>query len=276
LETLKTFKEVEALALGGSNACTCSDRYSDVDIYVFFRKKLTNESLREKAFTGIADFEKLYVRGIMDYFVINEKHIHTWWADLDDIEQKLKKNPEDIGAKTIIKYTKLVWDPKGKIKSLRKEIKYPSKLTKQVVVRGLILKSTPKIFRELAEKSIKRDRIYFAEWSIHKETENIIRAIYALNKKFYGNYPQHLKCDFSRFKIVPKNAYNNINMIGRYSLIDNPREKLTALFELYWSTLELVKTKYRFSNGDVFPEYGDKNWYKRRIKEITRMVNKIK
>lgn len=277
INTLKNFKEVEAISLGGSDACGCSDEYSDVDIYVFYIKNFTKDSVRKKHLHKLADFEMVYTGGILDYFIYKRKHIHTWWEDIDGIKKKLKERPDDVDANTLILYTKLVWDRNGKLRKLRKQIRYPPKLVKKIVSQDLTLKQVSKIFRDVVEKSISRNRIYFAEWSIKTQTDNIIKAIYALNRKYYKNYPQHLKCDFHRFKFVPKNAYENINKIGRYSLMENPKEKLTALFELYWDTIELAKKRYKYDfKTKLFPEYDDKKWYRKRINEISELIKGTK
>jgi len=275
IEALKKFKEVEAISLGGSIACGCSDENSDVDIYVFYRNTLTNDSIRKMKLHNLAKFELAFTGGIIDYFIHRGLHIHTWWEDLGKVEKNLKERPDDMDSKTLILNPKLVWDRNGKVKKLRKEIKYPRwSISKWMIERNLDL--VPGIFRDVLEKSIIRKKVYFAEWTIIHRTDNLIKAIYMLNRKYYGNYPQHLKCDFQRFKLVPRNAYENINKIGRYSLMEKPKEKLTALYELYWATKELFWTRSKPEKRELFPEYDDKKWYRKRILEISKAIEDMK
>jgi len=274
IDTLKGFKEVEALAFGGSHAYGKADRYSDVDIYVYYTKKRATDPEREKKFKTLANFEEFFSWNHIDYFVYSGLHIHTWWVDLNDIKKKLKDGNHP-GDRTVILDPKIIWD-RGKLEMLRKSIKFSSGLQKKILTIDPVLKTCPKIFYDVMEKAIKRKRFYYAEWKIKFETDNIIRAIYTLNKRFYNGYPSLIEFDFKKFNIVPKNAMKNINTIGRLSVFENPEEKLNALFELYWNTIMLVKKKYFFEANKLFPEFEDRRWYKKRINEITAIVNKIK
>lgn len=184
IETLKTFKEVEAIALGGAHARGVADKYSDVDIYVFFNRKLTDENLRKKKLLRLAPFDKTFIGGLIDFFEYMGKDIHTWWADINKLKKDLR-NHDDIYARVLVTEPRLLWDRKGKFREIRKTVKFPAWLTEKICVGDLTLRSTSVIFREIVEKSVHRNRLYFAEWYIKTQTDNIIKAIYALNRRYY-------------------------------------------------------------------------------------------
>jgi predicted nucleotidyltransferase len=271
--SLKEFKGVKAVALGGSHMHDCADEFSDVDIYVFFKGKIPAKKEREKIFFKLGKFEKYISLEIVDYFIFKGLHIHTWWENLEEVKKKLK-DKKDIGTRCLVLYPKIVWD-KGDLRKIRSKVKFPTKKQRD----SLVIKScsgTPLIFRLAVRKSLKRRRFYFIEWLINKKVEDLISAIYVMNGKFYSSYPNHLESDFNKFKIVPRGAYANINKIGRLSLYEKPKEKMTALFELYWETRGIAKRKFNFPKEELFPEYEDRKWFKKRIEEISRMIEKEK
>ena len=167
-----------------------------------------------------------------------------------------------------------MWD-KGDLRKIRSSVKFPNKKQKDFLVIKTF-SGTPLIFRLAVKKSLKRRRFYFIEWLINKKVEDLISAIYVMNGKFYSSYPNHLESDFKKFRIVPKGAYQNINKIGRLSLYEEPREKLTALFELYWNTRAIAKRKFNFPREETFPEYDSKKWFLERIREISGMIEGMK
>jgi predicted nucleotidyltransferase len=272
--TLKTFKEVEAIAFGGSYARGVQDERSDVDVYVFYRGKFTSEKTRRRLLPPLANFERTFIIDTIDFFFYRGKIIHTWWVDMDKLKKDIRK--DDVDSKVLVSDSKLLWDRNGKFARLRKSAKFPPRLAKEICVGGRTLSSVPIIFREIVEKSMHRNRIYFAESFIKTQTENIIKAIYALNRRYYNNYPQYLEHEFGKFRYVPRNAFSNINKIGKYSLLENPLEKLTALYELYWGTVELIEKRWKFPHAELFPEYADKKWYRKRIREISEDILKRK
>ncbi|NOX71408.1 MAG: hypothetical protein GXO64_01790 [Candidatus Micrarchaeota archaeon] len=274
IETLKNFREVTGIAFGGSYARNLQDRYSDVDIYVFYKNKITDEKIRRESFSSLAYFEKMFVVSSIDFFFSKGKIIHTWWVDI----RKLKADIEngDFRGRALIADSKPVWDRNGKIRELKKAARFPKSLVRRVCIEDGTLNGIPIIFRELVIKSLYRNRIYFAEFYIQQQTDKIIKVIYALNRKYYYSYPQYLASDFRKFKHVPKSAYAKINKIGRFSLIENPKEKLTALYKLYWGVIEQIERHWKFPRAEFFPEYGDRKWYERKVREISEHIKKQK
>ena len=156
IDKLKTFKEVEALALGGSYARGVGDKYSDVDIYVFYNRNRTAEKKREKALHNLAEFEKAISADFIDLFIFRGKLIHTWWADIKKLKVDLKK--DDTYYKVLVKKSKLLWDRSGNFIELRKSVKFPTELAKKICTEERTLSSVPVIFRDIVEKSVYRKR----------------------------------------------------------------------------------------------------------------------
>jgi predicted nucleotidyltransferase len=195
INTLKTFKEVEAIAFGGSYARGIQDKHSDVDIYVFYTGKTTDIKTRKKVFLPLSNFERTFIADTVDFFILKEKLIHTWWVDINQLRKDIKSG--DVYSKVMITESKLLWDRKGKIPKLRKLVKFSLRLSKFICTEDRTLSSVPIIFREVVVKSLYRNRLYFIESFIKNQTENMIMAIYALNRKYYHyGYPQHLEHDF--------------------------------------------------------------------------------
>lgn len=275
INSLKTFKEVETIGFGGSYAKGVQDKHSDVDIYVFYKNKITDEKIRKKTFQNLARFDKTYITDKIDFFFYDGLMIHTWWVDIKKLDKDITK--DDVKSKSIVLYSKVLWDRKGYMKKLRKKSKFPLSLTKKICLEEGNLSAIPAIFRDTALKSFDRRRLFFIEDVINKQTENMIKVIYALNRRYYPDYPQYIEFDFRDFISVPKDALNNINKIGRYSLFENPKEKLTAIYELYWGIVDLIEKKWKFPHAsELFSGYGDREWFKRRIDEISEEIKNKK
>jgi len=260
-EKIKDLKEVKAIAFYGSIGMGFNDKLSDIDLVAYVDKIPSKKDIMKK------------LEGIEKIQIIPNDMIVFYYKDMDCIinfetikhlEKKIGNLKEGKGLDhRIAMYIQNVRPIYGEelIKDLKKEVrKYPKEILKKelVPVRGVTT------FFEGIDKTLKRNKILWIDLQFHQCLERIIKAVYALNKRYYPGNAKWAIREIKNFKKVPKNFTKDIDKFVKLNSIKDFNRKLGLLEKVLLNLGEMLNKEER-----KLVKLKPKKWYDKKRSTVS-------
>ena len=228
IDEFKQFKQVEAIATGGSQKAKTADRMSDIDTYVFVERNIPVED-RLKL---IKKYSTKYEAGC-EYFgpgdefwvdkmkqQLDVMYINKKWIE-DIVENVWLKNYPSNGYTTCFLFTlkncETFYDRNGWLTGLKKQLDapYPEELRQNIIKRNLmLLKDKPfASYYEQIEKAIARGDINSVNHRIAAFMASYFDIIFANNGLLHPGEKKLVKYAVEHCKNLPENFVENINKL---------------------------------------------------------------
>lgn len=228
----------------GSAAKGISDKYSDVDMSIFYKKPLTKkyfEEVKQSAInSGGGFYHGDHKNGFAVYHIIDGVKVDTGHGTISDHEKLIKdflKNPVlDYNHQIIASGTLFAIPLHGEnyINKWKKWYSnYPEKLS------DLMIKENLKFHSKwvLEKMGLKRKESIFVTETILKSLANSVKVLCGLNHEYHPGKLKGMGYTISNLKHQPKNLNNCINTIFKI-----PQEKaVKEINKLVSDTLKLVE-----------------------------------
>ena len=253
LQEYKKFKQVKAIAIGGSVSAKTFDESSDIDVYVFTSENLPVNFREElvKKFSSKYEVGGEYF-GAGDEFFVDELNIQLdvmFW-DVNWFENTVNNIWEKFypsnGYTTCFLHTlnifDVVYDPDNWLTTLKNKLhtEYPEKLQKNIIKRNLmLLKDKPfASYYQQIEKAIQRNDNVSVNHRISAFLASYFDIIFAMNKLLHPGEKRLIKYCEANCSILPENFEENINnlLCGQnqniLSILDDMIKKLKDVLYL--------------------------------------------
>ena len=231
----KTFRQVRAIAVGGSSSAKTSDNLSDIDVYVFVEHDIP---IQEREYLVKKYSEKYEVGG--EYFGSGDEFYadnigrqfdvmfwNTGWFE-DVVKNVWEKHYPSNGYTTCFLYTlknfKIEYDNNDWLKSLQDKLNtpYPKEL-KENIIKGnmMLMKDKPfASYYEQIEKAVKRDDTNSINHRISAFMASYFDVIFAKNELLHPGEKRLVSYALNNCKILPQNFEENISKLFNSVNID--------------------------------------------------------
>lgn len=231
----KTFRQVRAIAVGGSSSAKTSDNLSDIDVYVFVEHDIP---IQEREYLVKKYSEKYEVGG--EYFGSGDEFYadnigrqfdvmfwNTGWFE-DVVKNVWEKHYPSNGYTTCFLYTlknfKIEYDNNDWLKSLQDKLNtpYPKELKENIIKRNMMLmKDKPfASYYEQIEKAVKRDDTNSINHRISAFMASYFDVIFAKNELLHPGEKRLVSYALNNCKILPQNFEENISKLFNSVNID--------------------------------------------------------
>ena len=254
LQEFQSFRQVKAIAIGGSTSAKLSDNKSDIDVYIFVENDIPVEE-REKS---IKKYSSKYEVG-GEYFGSGDEFF------VDDLKQQLDvmywnvnwfesivnnvwvKHYPSNGYTTAFLFTlknfEIIFDRDNWLLNLQNSVKteYPKELKENIIKRNLMLmKDKPfASYYEQIEKAVRRNDIVSINHRISAFLASYFDVIFAMNELLHPGEKRLIQYAKDNCKILPQNFEENINKL----LVQPNSETLKILDNIIQSLKNLIYTK---------------------------------
>lgn len=231
VKKLKKRKNVLGIFLAGSYARNEQHDFSDIDLYVIVEKPVKKE--------------------LVDPW----ETLHTIFLTLGQLKKRFRQM-DWIFSRSLVLNGKILYDPKGLIKKVRKEIKpYPEDI-RQFELRANVMHAKMQLSR--ARYAFKKGDVPSAIYFLRKCADEILFFFYVFNK-IYLESERKLLEDRKKIKRKPQNFEQRLI---KSACLDFKKTNLKKRISILESLLKDVEIFYRQQ---------EKNWkpaYLRVIKEM--------
>jgi len=250
LNEYKIFKQVKAIAIGGSSAAKTSDMVSDIDVYVFVENDIpvADREILVKKYSSKYEVGGEYFGSGDEFYadsknkVIDMMFWNTNWFE-SVVDNVWIKNYPSNGYTTAFLYTlsnfRIEYDPTGWLLNLQKKIKtdYPQKLKENIIKRNIMLmKDKPfASYYEQIEKALKRNDIVSVNHRISAFLASYFDVIFAVNELLHPGEKRLIQYAKNNCKILPKDFEENIN-----NLLHQPNNQTLFILENMIEELNFV------------------------------------
>jgi len=229
---LKERKNVQGIFLAGSYGRKEQHQFSDIDLYVIVEKPVKKD--------------------LKDPW----KPLHTIYLTIDQLKKRFRQM-DWIFSRSLVLSGKILYDPGGAIKKLKKEIKpYPEDI-RQFELRANVLHAKMQLSR--AEYAFKKRDLPSTIYFIIKCAEEILFFFYVFNK-MYLESERKLFEDRKKIKNKPKNFEKRLI---KGACLNLKKRKIKTSF----SILKLL-----IKDVESFYSKEEKNWKPEYIKVLREMV----
>ncbi len=241
LKLLKNDKSVLALAYTGSYGLGYQDKYSDIDILVLITDSSSfGEFIKRYNKRGLEIHPHLELMENLSLIPIKLDHLRVELKIMQLRELRNITNRKEISDLALfIRDIRIIHDPHKLLGNARRT-KYPIEKGK-FELRLLVY---PLRIKEFVNIALERKDYLYLNSVINQTIENIVKAVFALNKREYPSVKWAFK-NLAKFKLKPKNFQRRLLQITR--LRNAGRElklKVNLLFELGKETYQLAIVKY--------------------------------
>lgn len=278
MDSLKKLTPVKVIVLAGSRGRGYQDRWSDIDYYIYYSGKLPDEK-RRKNILSSSGFDAV-CSGSMDFFSIKGTDAHNMWIEvkfpdkmISLLEDGVYESNVESNIAHFIQNVRPLYDPSGILRKWKKASVYRESMRKSICQRN-DLGSVANIYRDGLEILLKRKNLFMIDWKMDMGINKIIRVIYALNRRYYSDYPNWIKSELRDFRIKPSRFYERLRDFSSLGTGKNLERKLEILNGLLTDTIKILGKEYPDieTGGKIFPEYRNMEWYRKRMKEISKML----
>ncbi len=241
---IKKEKDIKAICLFGSVARGFVDRFSkDVDILVLVGE-IPSKKEMEKI---VKKIEGARIEIVSTKFHIIRFELDKFYVDLQFFKfSEIKKSINNFLKGEIWEYwpalineCKIIWDPRGLIKGLKKKLKpYPKKIKKKIIEDRV---SNFGKFYEYMKRSIPREDKFFIYEKFYYALKDFVFVLFTLNEEYFDQL-KWLNKRIEKLKIKPKNTYQRLLSIINLDFSKKSNEKKLKIFEeLVNELIELIK-----------------------------------
>lgn len=229
INEFKQFKEVKAIAFGGSCTAKTSDSASDIDVYIFVNKDISVDERTNliKKYSSRYETGGEYFGSGDEFYVdkLNKQLDVMYWNSewFENIVDNIwiKRYPAN-GYTTAFLYTlknfEIIYDPKNWLKNLKDKIntEYPVELQRNIIHRNLMLLMDKPFasYYEQLEKAVQRNDIN----SINHRTAAFLASyfdiIFALNKLLHPGEKRLVNYALKNCKLLPDNFEKDVNELA--------------------------------------------------------------
>lgn len=228
IDEFKNFKQVEAIAIGGSQKADTADAASDIDTYVFTDNEIPVECRLNlvKKFSSKYEVGCEYFGAGDEFLVDNMKQqLDVMYFDRRWIENVLEnvweKHYPSNGYTTCflftIKHCEPVYDKDGWLSRLKQRLEtpYPDELKQNIIKRNLmLLKDKPfASYYEQIQKAILRNDLNSINHRIAAFMASYFDIIFANNMLLHPGEKKLVEYALGHCKILPVNFAENINKL---------------------------------------------------------------
>ena len=226
LKQYEKFKQVKAIAIGGSGTAKTSDNLSDIDIYVFVENDIPVSDREEfvKQYSSKYEAGGEYFGSGDEFFVdeLNQQLDVMYWGVNwfnDIVENVWVKHYPSNGYTTAFLYTlnnfQIIYDTDNWLLNLQKSIKteYPKELKENIIKRNMMLMYDKPFasYYEQIEKAIKRNDIVSINHRISAFLASYFDVIFAVNELLHPGEKRLIQYSLNNCKILPKDFEENID-----------------------------------------------------------------
>ena len=229
------FKQVKAIAIGGSGVNNTSDNMSDIDVYVFVEREISvteRESFIKEISSKYEVGEEYFGSG--DEFYADELgcqlDVMYWninWFE-DSVKNVWLKHYPSNGYTTAFLFTlknfKIKYDKDNWLHDLQNLINtpYPKELKQNIIKRNIMLmKNKPfASYYEQIEKAIKRKDYVSVNHRISAFFASYFDIIFAINEILHPGEKRLVKYAINNCKYLPEKFEQNINKLLAKSDVD--------------------------------------------------------
>ena len=224
----RDFRQVMAIAIGGSSSAKTSDKMSDVDVYVFVEHDIPvseREILVKKYSTNYEVGGEYFGSG--DEFLADALGIqldvmywNTNWFE-ETVKNVWEKHYPSNGYTTCFLYTlknlDIKYDPSDWLKNLQNKLNtpYPEELQNNIIKRNMMLmKDKPfASYYEQIEKAIMRNDENSINHRISAFMASYFDVIFAKNKQLHPGEKRLIQFAIKNCSILPDNFEENISKL---------------------------------------------------------------
>lgn len=225
IKELKKRKNVKGIFLAGSYGRKEQHQYSDIDLYVIVEKSVKKEIS--------APWESL---------------LHIAFLTIKQLKKRFREM-DWIFSRTLVLNGKILYDPDGIIKKLRKEIKpYPEDI-RQFELRANIIHAKYQLHR--AKYAFKKRDLPSTIYFMIKSAEEILFFFYVFNK-MYLESERKLFEDRKKIKNKPKNFEKRLI---KGACLDFKKKDIGKRMSILESLIKDVENFYKKEEKNWKPEY---------------------
>lgn len=252
LKQFQSFKQVKAIAIGGSGANNTSDKLSDTDVYIFVEKELP-VSEREKIikiYSSKYEAGGEYFGSGDEFFVDNlnqQLDVMYWnvnWFE-NIVDNVWFKHYPSNGYTTAFLFTlknfEVIFEKDNWLSNLQNAVntEYPKELQQNIIKRNMMLmKDKPfASYYEQISKAINRNDIVSINHRISAFLASYFDVIFAVNELLHPGEKRLIQYAKNNCKKLPKDFEENLNKL----LIQPNKETLLILDNIIENLRKLVK-----------------------------------
>lgn len=223
---ISNFREVEAIALGGSRAGNVYDEKSDYDVYVYVTENIPENKREEilSRYCSVTEIGNHYWETEDNCTLMGGTDIDIIYRDLDDFADGISRTVDKCEATN--SYTtcmwhnllncKIIFDRSGRLSELQKRynVPYPKALRKNIIERNMKLLSgaLPSYDMQIKKAAGRGDTV-----SINHRTAEFLASyfnvIFAMNSLTHPGEKRLVQLCKERCKILPNNFEENLNKL---------------------------------------------------------------
>lgn len=194
-ETIKSFPQAEALALGGSRSCGNEDDKSDYDLYVYGAQIVPDE-VREKGLIPLcseAEIGNRYFESEDNIVLKDGTHVDIIYRRTEDFEHMMTRLLDDCKARNgyttcfwhNIRTCRIIFDKNGRFTRLHEKARcpYPEELKNAIIKRNMaLLTGTLPSYDEQIKKAYYRHDYVSVNHRVAAFLESYFDVIFAVNE----------------------------------------------------------------------------------------------
>lgn len=252
LDEMKSYPQVDAIALAGSRACGNSDAKSDYDVYVYCNgNDYLSEDIRNEIYSKYCSE---YETG-NKYFEYEDNVVMNCGVCADILFRSFEMLKHTQGyvvdnCNSMLGYTTAFWhtlnisqiyfDKSGTFAEIQKKynVPYPQQLKKNIITKNMNMLSgvLPSYDKQIA-KAVKRNDVVSICHRTVAYMESYFDVIFALNEMTHPGEKRLVSICKEQCKLLPKDFEENINSLYK-SMYNN--YELSVLDKMYANLKELV------------------------------------
>lgn len=225
IDEYSKFKEVEAIALGGSSVVKNDDISSDYDIYIYCEKEppvAARKELAEKYSDNPEIDNHYFETGDVFYMRETGKPVDVMYRTLEGIKANIDwvwiNCNASLGYTTCfvdnVNKSKILYDRNGKFRTIQEltETPYPEKLAKNIICKNfLYLKDVMFSYYDQLESAVMRNDFVSVNHRISAFLASYFDIIFALNRVLNPGEKKLVEFAIKNCKILPKDFEKDVN-----------------------------------------------------------------
>lgn len=249
-QKITDFKEVEALALGGSRATGNNDKTSDYDVYVYITSDLPEDMRRSilSDFCSVMEIGNHYWELEDNCTLDDGTDIDIIYRNLDDFDHALdnviNKNSINYGYTTSMWHnlltSKILYDEHGRFKDLKDkyDVKYPAKLKEKIIQknRNLLSGVLPSYDLQI-KKAINRNDMVSINHRLTEFLACYFDIIFALNEKTHPGEKRLVEICKEQCSLLPLDFEQNLVRLFKTMYTD---EVLAVIRDMVFQLDEVI------------------------------------
>ncbi len=220
------FAQVESMAIGGSRAIKKNDKYSDYDVYVYWKEQIPVEQRKAvlEKYCSRMELGCCYREYTDNCIVEDGMTLNIIYRNTDEFLAAVAEVVE--GHKAQGGYTTCMWhslltgriayDKGGKIGDAKQKymVRYPQALKHNIISLNMqLIKYGINTYLEQITRAMKRGDVISINREVHKFMDSYFDVIFAMNEKLHPGEKRLLDICVKECKVLPDNFERNIRFL---------------------------------------------------------------